>query len=454
MLFTTEWLANHFSLRDDHATNVVPIHQVVTDSRIKTTNSLFIPIVGEKFNGHDFAEDAIYNGAVALFWQEDQAMPKSIPEQIPVFLVKDTLKALHQLAAIYRDKVDPIVIGITGSNGKTTTKDIVSSIVQTTFKTHFTHGNLNNHIGLPLTVLDMPNDTEVLVLEMGMNHFGEIELLSQIAKPDYAIITNIGESHIEYLGSREGIAKAKLEIISGMSNQGTLIIDGDEPLLNSYHDDLKVIHCGYNDNNDVIISQVYVSQDHTTFMLDDQEHYKMPLLGKHHAKNATFGITVGKCLNISHENIQKGLAAIKITGMRFELLKGKQGSFIINDAYNASPTSMKASIDVVKQMEGFQEKVLVLGDILELGQFSEAMHRKIAEDIDDSITAVLTYGEKAKYISLALAEASSSTIVAEHFESKEQLLSRIEQFLKPNSLILFKASRGMEFENLVQSVVI
>src|SRR5699024_1235287 len=188
----------------------IEIETVVTDSRLKVKQSLFVPLIGDQFDGHQFVEGALNNGAVAILWQEDRELPPSVPKQVPVFFVKNTLDALQQLASLYRNKVDPIVVGITGSNGKTTTKDIVSSVVKTTYKTHFTQGNLNNHIGLPLTILGMPNDAEVLILEMGMNHFNEIDLLSKIARPDYAIITNIGESHIEHLGSREGITKAKL----------------------------------------------------------------------------------------------------------------------------------------------------------------------------------------------------------------------------------------------------
>src|SRR5690625_3399660 len=225
MLFTMKELALKFSNYHGELDFSLPIETVCTDSRVKMNNSLFIPIIGDNFDGHDFIQQAIHNGAIAAFWDKEIDLPSSIPTYFPIFYVSDTTIALQELASFYRDKVDPIVIGITGSNGKTTTKDIVASVMSTTYETHYTKGNLNNHIGLPLTILSMSRATEVLVLEMGMNDFGEIDLLSKIAKPDYAIITNIGESHIEFLGTREGITQAKLEVLNGMKNNGMLIID-------------------------------------------------------------------------------------------------------------------------------------------------------------------------------------------------------------------------------------
>lgn len=454
LLFTTKWLSTIFTNYKGDADSHTEIETVVTDSRLKVKQSLFIPLIGDQFDGHQFVEHALSNGAVAILWQEDKELPGNIPEHVPTFFVKDTLKALQHLAALYRNKIDPIVVGITGSNGKTTTKDIVSSVVKTTYRTHFTQGNLNNHIGLPLTILGMPNDTEVLVLEMGMNHFNEIDLLSNIAKPDYAIITNIGESHIEYLGSREGITKAKLEIVNGLSDTGTLIIDGDETLLKSQNTFPRMMKCGFSLDNDVVISKITILVDRTTFTLEDGDTYHIPLLGQHHAKNAAYAIALGRLLRIEEDHIKQGLSSLELTGMRFELLEGKNKSVIINDAYNASPTSMKATIEVVKQMEGFQEKVLILGDIFELGVYSEELHRSVAQVIDaSSITAVLTYGNDAKYISSAVKEIFPD-MKSIHYDSKDTLLNDVEQYLKPNSLILFKASRGMEFEKLVESVLI
>src|SRR5690625_4928156 len=226
-MFDIEWLTKIFTnnkIKQTNKNNIIKI--VSTDSRNIKENSLFIPLKGDHVN------EAIKNGAQAIIWDQEKPLSiKELPIEVSVFYVSDTLKALQLLAAEYRKLINPKVIGITGSNGKTTTKDLLEATLTDTYMTVATKGNLNNHIGLPLTILNMKRHTEVLILEMGMSNFGEIELLSNIAKPDIAIITNIGESHIEHLGSRKGIAQAKLEIIKSMNNKGTLVYDGDELLL-------------------------------------------------------------------------------------------------------------------------------------------------------------------------------------------------------------------------------
>ncbi|WP_164669096.1 UDP-N-acetylmuramoyl-tripeptide--D-alanyl-D-alanine ligase [Virgibacillus doumboii] len=452
MLFTTEWLTTIFTDYKGAASDSIGIHEVATDSRKKTDRSLFVPISGDKFDGHDFMKQAFDRGAVAALWDREIPLPDFLPADFPVFLVEDTLKALQELAGFYRDKVNPVVIGITGSNGKTTTKDIVAAVVKTTFNTHYTEGNFNNHIGMPLTILSMPRNTDVLVVEMGMNHAGEIETLSSIARPEIAIITNIGESHIEYLGSRKGIAQAKLEIVKGMKEEGPLIIDGDEALLAKMHDHGNVITCGFDANNDLVVEDVNISHNQTQFELSNGFKYTVPLLGKHHALNATYAIAVAKCLNISKENVVRALASLEMTSMRFELMKGRNDVSVINDAYNASPTSMKAAIDVVKQMDGFKNKVLVLGDIFELGDESKAFHQSVAESIDDSISAVFTFGNDAKEISAIVGEEYPG-INCSHFATEEDLLNALQNYISEDTLFLFKASRAMHFELFVEKVM-
>ena len=452
MLFTTKWLSNHFTNFCGEAADAITINTVTTDSRQKLKQSLFIPIVGERFDGHDYMKQALENGAVAAFWDENKPLPQFLPTDFPVFLVADTLTALQTLATHYRNNVNPIVIGITGSNGKTTTKDIVTAIAKTTYRTHYTNGNFNNHIGLPLTVLSMQKDTEVLVLEMGMSDFGEIERLSNIAKPDYAIITNIGESHIEFLGSRQGIAQAKLEITKGLKADGMVIFDGDEPLLNTALQQNHNIACGFQQKNDVIVSDVDVHTKKTTFRLSGTS-YTIPLLGRHHALNAAFAIVLGETLSITKEKMKQALTTLEVTAMRFELKQGVHDVSMINDAYNASPTSMKAAIEVVKQMDGFKEKVLVLGDILELGNHSEALHRSVSEVIDSPITAVFTFGKDAEKISTAVTE-EKPYIKGKHFAVKEELLAALQPYLHDEALLLFKASRGLQFESLVEALMI
>lgn len=453
MLFSTAWLSTIFTHYKGNASDEQWINEVTTDSRNKSYHSLFIPLVGEKFDGHDFAEMAINHGAIALLWDETKPLPENLSHEVVVYFVHDTLEALQMLAKKYRHVVQPIVIGITGSNGKTTTKDLVASIASTTYKAHCTAGNLNNHIGLPLTILSMANDTEVLVLEMGMNNFGEIEQLSNIAQPDVAIIVNIGESHIEYLHSKEGIAQAKLEILTGLKKDGCLIIDGDEPLIKLGHDYPNVITCGINENNDIRITNVNPSTTgETTFQLSNGETYTIPLLGKHNVHNATYAIALGRQLNISDDNIRNGLRHLNITSMRMELIKGINGVSIINDAYNASPTSMKAAISVMKQIKGFKEKVLILGDILELGEHSRDFHKKVAHDITSPITVVMTHGDEAQIISETV-RTLRPDLNCYHFQSKELLLEHLQPYLHKDAILLFKASRGMQFETIVKAIL-
>src|SRR5699024_6615429 len=290
MLFTTEWLTTIFSEYEGKAKDRIPIEEVSTDSRVKARKSLFIPLVGENLNAHAHVKRGFDMVVGPLSWENQKPLPHFFQRIFLFFTFIIYLVQLHRLLAEYRNEINPTVIGITGSNGKTTTKDIVASVVKTTYKTHYTKGNLNNHIGLPLTILSMERDTEVIVLEMGMSHAGEIEILAKIAMPDYGIITNIGESHIEYLGSRQGIANAKLEILKGMDEKAPLIIDGDEKLLNPVHQKDNVTTCGFHMNNDVVIEQAHIFQEKTQFQLDG-EAYAVSLLGKHHALNATYAIT-------------------------------------------------------------------------------------------------------------------------------------------------------------------
>ncbi|WP_156855536.1 UDP-N-acetylmuramoyl-tripeptide--D-alanyl-D-alanine ligase [Oceanobacillus sp. AG] len=453
MLFTVKELKYVFTNHHESLDDSLAINRITTDSRLKTDHALFIPIIGDQLNGHDYVEQAIENGAVAIVWDEKEELPPSIPRDFPVFFTEDTTAGLQQLAAYYREEINPIVIGITGSNGKTTTKDLVAAIMKTTYNTHATLGNLNNHIGLPLTILSMPRDTEVLVLELGMSGFGEIDVLTKIAKPDYAVITNIGESHIEYLGSREGIAKAKLEIINGLKEGGTLIVDGDEPLLQDIHtdDSEDIIRCGFNADNEFRLSDVDITVDGTAFTDAHGRHFQVPLLGKHHAKNAGFALQIAELLHISEEKREAGLQALAHSAMRFELLKSKHRATVVNDSYNASPTSMKAAIEVIKQMEGFDTKILVLGDVLELGEYADALHRSIADVITSPITHLYTYGEKAKLIT---ENVQDSEIQCKHFGTKEALMSELNQHLTEMSLVLFKASRGLQFETMVEDIVI
>ncbi|WP_010631034.1 UDP-N-acetylmuramoyl-tripeptide--D-alanyl-D-alanine ligase [Sporolactobacillus vineae] len=428
---------------------------IMTDSRKRVINGLFIPLVGDHFDGHRFLADAIRNGAQAALWMERKPLPENLPEAFPLFLVKDTLIALQSMAKAFLTQCRPKVIAITGSNGKTTTKDMVYSIVSETFKAFKTEGNHNNHIGVPLTILSMPEDTEVLVLEMGMNHFGEMTFLSQLAKPDIAVITNIGESHIEYLGNRAGIAKAKLEMINGLKKNGSLIIDGDEPLLTNIHTNaFKIIRCGYQDENEWKITDVKEGTDGYRFSLNHGlSEYKVPVLGRHNVKNAVFSLTVAKLLGINAQSVIEGLNHLSLTKMRFEKIAGRNGSLLIRDCYNASPTSMKASLETLKDLPGFTRRVAVLGDMYELGKDEEKLHRSVADVLTPPLTHVVTIGEKGAWIAGALLESGNKNhLVIRSFHDKMDACAFLLSLLDEHTVMLFKASRLLALEQLVDEL--
>lgn len=423
---------------------------VTTDSRQVEAGNLFFPLVGDIFNGHEFVDKAIEKGATAIIWEETEPNP---PKGVPIILVKDTLKALQDLAEAYLDQLKIKVVGITGSNGKTTTKDMVAAVLETTFKVHKTKGNFNNHIGLPLTVLSMPCDTEIAVLEMGMSGKGEIELLSKIAKPDVAIITNIGEAHLMDLGSREGIAEAKLEIVTGLKKNGLFIYNGDEPLLQEHIPSLarSSVTFGESSKNDYYPSHITQELDGTSFKIKNIEYF-IPVLGKHNVCNALAAFAVGSFFNVKEEAIAEGFRSIKITGMRLELIQSKSGVSVINDAYNASPTSMVAAIKLLEDLKGFNQKFVVLGDMLELGENEKEYHLQVGRSIKEEISHVFTYGKLGEEIANGVRENRSEEFV-HHYEDKPALIKHLKSLSNKNDVVLVKASRGMKLEEVVDALV-
>ncbi|MFA9458075.1 UDP-N-acetylmuramoyl-tripeptide--D-alanyl-D-alanine ligase [Halalkalibacter sp. AB-rgal2] len=425
---------------------------VSTDTRTIQKGNLYIPIVGENFNGHDFVSTAIEKGAAGALWQRNQPNP---PAHIPLIYVEDSLLALQDLAKNYIASLSTKVIGITGSNGKTTTKDMVTSVLATMYNVQKTEGNYNNHIGLPLTILQLEEDTEIAVLEMGMSGRGEIELLSSIAKPDAAIITNIGESHLQDLGSREGISEAKLEITAGLRENGMLIIDGDEPLLTEkiVNSPYQVTTVGRSEVSDYYPMQIKQKSGGTYFTIDGEGEFFIPVLGKHNIHNALSAIALAKSLGVSNANIKKGLEMMKITGMRTELLEGKAGVRIINDAYNASPTSMRAGIELLQDLQGYKKKVVVLGDMLELGENEESFHYDVGKGIDkEKIDYVFTFGALGRKISDGAKENFSEERV-QAFNDKQALIQTLKGIVEGGDIVLVKGSRGMKLEEVVDSLI-
>ncbi|WP_409303876.1 UDP-N-acetylmuramoyl-tripeptide--D-alanyl-D-alanine ligase [Peribacillus sp. SCS-155] len=428
----------------------IDIHGVSIDSRNITANNLFVPLPGERVNGHQYVEKAFSLGAGASLWEKDMPNP---PAHRPLIIVDNVLEALQKLARAYRSQLNIKVVGVTGSNGKTTTKDIVAALLATEYKVHKTSGNFNNHIGLPLTILAMEEDTQAAVLEMGMSNRGEIEFLSKLGRPDVAIITNIGESHLLDLGSREEIANAKLEIISGLPEDGFLIYHGDEPLLRERIQNLRnlrVLSFGRGIENDLYPTSITQHQDSTSFRLaGEEESYTIPVLGQHNVLNALAAMLSAKLLNVGDKQIREGLGSFQLTNMRMEMVEGARGEKIINDAYNASPTSMKAAIELIEGLSGFNKKYLVLGDMLELGEAEVDFHVKIGGLINpDKIDKLFTYGTLGKAIAEGAKKSFSENDLFA-FEDKADLISELRRHTTANDLVLVKASRGMKLEEVV-----
>lgn len=439
-----QWLADKTDGKIMHGQDTV-FEGVTIDSRHVGEDALFIPFKGENVDGHHYVAQAIESGAAAALWQADV---KDAPDDLPIIIVEDTLVALQQLSKAYLSEVAPKVIAITGSNGKTSTKDMVEAVLAPHFKVKKTQGNYNNEIGLPLTLCQLDEDTEISILEMGMSGFGEIEFLSQLAQPDIAAITNIGESHMRDLGSRAGIAQAKFEIIKGLN--GPLFYDGDEPLLNDLVEDVQgeFKKIGFNADNDFYIHDLTASENSITFKVNDAS-YSIPTLGAHNARNATIAIAIGKLLGLDNASINKNLHRLQLTNMRMEQIVGQHNVRLINDAYNASPTSMRAAIDTLSIME-VPNKIIVLSDILELGPDSKVYHEAIGNYFKEkSIDYLLTVGDEAAHIS---AHAQQYTN-AQHYESKAALEAALHEHLNENTVILFKASRGMTLETIINNLI-
>ncbi|MEH7075877.1 UDP-N-acetylmuramoyl-tripeptide--D-alanyl-D-alanine ligase [Neobacillus drentensis] len=427
---------------------------VSIDSRKIEKGNLFIPFKGEHSDGHKYVEESIRNGAAAALWQKDVPNP---PLHLPILIVENCLVALQELARNYRKQLAVKVVGITGSNGKTTTKDMTAGILSTKYKVQKTEGNYNNHIGLPLTVLGLDEDTEIAVLEMGMSGRGEIEFLTNLACPDAVVITNIGESHLLDLGSREGIAEAKLEILQGLKEGGLAVLHGDEPLLmeriKEHKGSVQVETFGRSETNDLYPTEIMQLDNGNRFRINASETtFELPVLGTHNILNALASMLIANYFSISYEKMNEGLASIKLTNMRMELVEGKQGEKIINDAYNASPTSMMAAIELVSNLQGYERKILVLGDMLELGPQEEQYHQQIGGAIDgEKVDLLFTYGKLGVHIAnKARTVLGKERVFA--FTEKEPLIRELVQHVDHKTLILVKASRGMKLEEIVTAL--
>ncbi len=427
------------------------------DTRTIQKGDIYIGLKGENFDGNQFWKQALESGAEAVIVQDVKISPIEMEKYSNKTIVKveDTLKALYEIAKYKRSLYDIPVVAITGSVGKTSTKDIIASVVATKYKTLKTQGNNNNNIGLPLTILKL-RDHEALVIEMGMNHFGEISLLTDIAKPTLAVITNIGTSHIGNLGSRENILKAKLEILEGMRIPKVIVNNDNDLLHNWYNENNKKIEIhtfGIENDSEIMAEDIKMQEESSEFTaIEDSKKVKInvPVGGKHFVYNALCAIAVGKMLDISTEQIRQGIESFELTKKRMDIKKLENGAIIINDAYNASYESMKVSLEFLAKHTG-ERKIAVLGDMFELGKYTEELHRKVGKEVaKNNIDILICAGENAKYI---IEEAQKNSKIKTYFmHNNEEIVEKLSQESKNGDVILVKASNGMKFFEICQKL--
>ncbi len=432
------------------------INRVTVDSRKANVGSLFIPLAGEKHDGHVFISNATENGSSAALIQKGVIIPDNLPKDLSLIRVDDCLDAMQKMAKGYRELFSIPVIAVTGSNGKTTTKDMVAGVLQVKYKVLKNKGNYNNHIGLPLTLFELNETHECMVLEMGMSGLGEISLLSSIAQPDIAFITNLGWAHIEKLGSKEKIAEAKIEIISGLKKKGTLVINGDDEYLcektSQIVEEHSLVKIGVSAGNELMALEVE-EQPGKGFSLKTNVTgdvvFSVNHPGKHHIISALFSVWAGRHFKLNSEEILKGLLQFEPSGMRMEHIN-VSGRLFINDAYNANPDSMKAAIESLKEQPA-AKKIAVLGDMLELGEYGEMCHRDLAESIiDTGINDVILVGKLTLFTANELVAKGYYKKHIHEARNAEEAAQMLQQITTQADVILVKGSRSMGMEKIIQ----
>lgn len=423
---------------------------ITTDTRKIEKNSLFIALKGEKFNGEDFAAEAVSKGAAGVVASENF---KEELKGVLVFKVPDTLKAYQEIGHFWREKFNIPVIAVTGSNGKTTTKELTAAALSPLGDIHKTAANFNNEVGLPLTLLGIRENHRAVVVEIGMRGLHQIEALAPIADPSIGIVTNVGETHMELLGSLENIAKAKGELVEAI-NAGTVILNRDDANVYAMKDNakpnVKVITFGIYNDADIKASDIAADGLNTSFKVaykNENYTFTIPMAGEHNVYNSLAAIAAGTVLNIALKDMADALQTVKNAKMRFEVTE-KNGVTFINDAYNASPLSMRAALSTMSETyKG--KKIAVLADMLELGNAEEAAHIKVGEEVVEfNFSALITLGERGKLIAggAKAAGLQNVTVANTHAEAARALKS----ILQKGDIVLLKGSRGMAMEKILE----
>lgn len=430
------------------------INHIDTDSRNLHPQALFIALVGERFNAHDFIEELSLSQTSGFVISQD--LPTYRPDKFYI-KVENTHNALGDLAKYYRERFDIPVISVTGSVGKTTAKDMISAVLSNKYVVHKTNGNFNNTIGLPLTLFQLNHSHEICVLEMGMDTAGEIDYLSRIAQPDFAVITNIGDAHIQRLGSRENILQAKLEVLPHIKKQGTLLLNGDDNFLcqGAKHSTHSKITVGKDNSCDYRgkILETNGENSSTCEIHSPKDKYTVtiPALGEHMIYPTQFALAIAEALYMSTEEIIQGISNFIPTKMRMNHIKLDKNITFLDDTYNANPQSMKAALEVLSQHTG-NYKIAILGDMFELGDYSQEKHLEIGTIVaEKELDILVTVGEMSRYMGEGAVNQGMKKVFI--CEDKEQAFSLLKDIIPENTTLLCKASRGMALETLVQSLV-
>ncbi|WP_461225591.1 UDP-N-acetylmuramoyl-tripeptide--D-alanyl-D-alanine ligase [Lacticaseibacillus suihuaensis] len=429
---------------------------VAFDTRDLVPGDLFVPLVDAR-DGHAFIPDAVKKGAAATFVSADHA---PLATGVPQLVVPDPLAALQALARYYlMMKVNPKVVAITGSNGKTTTKDMTAAVLATQYHVWKTKDNFNNEIGVPMTILAMDTNTEVLVVEMGMDRPGQLHDKSVLVEPDVAVITMIGEAHIEFFKTRDKIADAKMEVVDGLKEDGLFVYNGDEPLLrdraSSVPQEQRTF--GLDPDNQLFARDIESFETHTDFSLSrwPDLRFTIPVMGEYNVTNALAAILVGRRFHVKPEAIQQALASFKITKNRTQWVTGDDGEQILSDVYNANPTAMKAVLRDFGEFPVAGRRIAVLGDMLELGAASPELHASVAAALDPAkVQVVYLYGDEIRPLADALATKYPAADL--HYFPKDQqprLITALMDDVGHDDMVLLKASHGLHLEKVLAALI-
>lgn len=432
------------------------ISNICTDSRTAKEGDLFFALVGDRHDAHQYLPQVADAGCRCAVVSNEDAC-RGLGEDFQAVVVEDTTQALQELASYYLDLLDLKKIAVTGSTGKTSTRDLTWCVCSEKYKTEKNAGNFNNLIGVPLTILSFEEDAEVAVIEMGMDRFGEIDRLAKLTKPDIGIITNIGMAHIENLGSQENIFKAKMELTNYFDETSTLIIHQNGEFLQK--DRIKgpyqTVTTGFDGKSDyIIISDIDdFGADGIQFTLEHQgltQKFQLPIPGRHNAFNAALAVAAGAELGITMEEAARGLSKAQLTDKRLTI-RGKDGIKVIDDTYNASPDSMKAAIDVLMHTRGLRS-VAVLGDMLELGETSQEQHQLVGRHAaEQGVELLIAVGKDAEHMAKGAKAAGMEQVL--WFQEKEDFLKKVDSMIQKGDVVLVKGSRGMAMEDIVKKIM-